>query len=98
MLHDPTSFRDWVLAPPRRASSREIIGRVAAWYQLTPEAIYSSVKTQRLVDARFDAIAAVKLAYPQCSLPKLAMIFRRHHTTIYHALRVRGISTARWRP
>ena len=35
--------------------------------------------------------AAVKMAYPGMSLPMLGRLFKRDHTTLLHALKVRGL-------
>jgi chromosomal replication initiation ATPase DnaA len=48
-------------------------------------------RARPLVQARFDAVAAVKMAYPGMSLPMLGRLFKRDHTTLLHALKVRGL-------
>lgn len=75
-----------------RAPAREIIARVAFWHGVTTEDILSRRKPRKLATARFDAIAAVKIAYPNISSPRLGQLFGgRDHTTILHALRMRGL-------
>lgn len=75
----------------RRAPPRVLIERVAVWHGVEAAAILSHMRHARVVQARFDAIAAVKGAYPAVSLSRLGMIFDRDHTSIYHALKKRGM-------
>ncbi len=76
----------------RRAPSRELIDRVAAWHQLGRADILSKSRRRRLVAARFDAVAAVHAAYPRLSLGALGRIFQRDRTTILNALQSRGFT------
>ena len=95
-----TAWHDWKLytrlanipRPAARTPAREIIERVAAWHQLPSAFILSTSRRRFIVEARFDAIAAVKLAHPSISLHRLGEIFGRDHSTIFDALRKRGIS------
>jgi chromosomal replication initiation ATPase DnaA len=48
-------------------------------------------RARPLVQARFDAVAAVKMAYPGMSLPMLGRLFKRDHTSILAALRKSGL-------
>lgn len=95
---------DWALysrlanipRPAPRMPAREIIERVAAWHGVNVADLMSRSMRQIFIEARFDAIAAVKLVHPHLSLPGLARIFDgRDHTTIFNALRRRGISCSR---
>lgn len=93
--------RDWQIysrlanipRPAPKTPAREIIERVAAWHLVTAAEIMSRSRRQHVVEARFDAVAAVKLVHPQLSLHGLARIFDgRDHTSIWNALQRRGIS------
>jgi chromosomal replication initiation ATPase DnaA len=73
-----------------------IIEMVAAWHGFQVHDILSTNKPTALVEARFDAIAAVRLNCRimgrQMSLPEIGRVFGgRDHTTILHALRMRGL-------
>lgn len=77
---------------PRKASSREIIGRVGVWHGWSREDIVGPRRFRPLSAARADAVVAVKTAYPSLSLNAIGRIFGgRHHTTIMHLLRKRGM-------
>ncbi|MBE1208167.1 helix-turn-helix domain-containing protein [Aminobacter carboxidus] len=80
---------------PYKAPALELIERVAAWHRVSVGDIKSPARSRYIIEARFDAIAAVKIAYPKISLPKLGQMFCRDNSTILHALRVRGISCSR---
>lgn len=71
--------------------ARNLIGRVAAWHGFTVDDVLGPSRARPLVQARFDAVAAVKMAYPGMSLPMLGRLFKRDHTTLLHALKVRGL-------
>lgn len=94
---------DWALysrlanipRPAPRMPAREIIERVAAWHSVPVADVMSRSMRHIVIQARFDAIAAVKHAYPLLSLPKLGQIFRRDHSSIFNALQVRGVSCSR---
>ncbi|GAA2887709.1 chromosomal replication initiation ATPase DnaA [Aminobacter niigataensis] len=95
--------RDWQIycrlanipRPVPRTPAREIIDRVAAWHQVPVSLVLSDDRHRVVVEARFDAIAAVKLAYPGMTSTRLAQTFGRHHTTILDALKRRGLSCLR---
>lgn len=77
---------------PRKASSRELIERVGAWHGIDRKSIIAHDRRRPVVAARFDAIAAVKIAYPHLSMPAIGRLFGgRDHTTIWHALKARGL-------
>lgn len=95
------AWHDWKLysrlanipRPASRTPAREIIERVAAWHNVSVADLMSRSKRQVVIEARFDAIAAVKLVHRHLSLHGLAKIFDgRDHSTIHNALRRRGIS------
>ncbi|AMS41229.1 helix-turn-helix domain-containing protein [Aminobacter aminovorans] len=78
---------------PYKAPARELIERVAAWHSVSVADIKSQARSRYLIEARFDAIAAVKLAYPAMGLQQLGRLFgNRDHSTILNALKRRGIS------
>jgi chromosomal replication initiation ATPase DnaA len=49
-------------------------------------------RDRKVVAARTNAIAAVKAAKPNMSLPQIGRLFRRNFSTIAHALKRMGIS------
>jgi chromosomal replication initiation ATPase DnaA len=80
------------LPSPHRASAGELIARVGAWHGYSRSDIVGPRRFRPVVAARFDAIAAVKQAYPTLSLNALGRIFGgRNHATILNALRQRGM-------
>ncbi len=95
--------RDWQIysrlanipRPAPRTPPRELIERVAAWHQISAGLILSDVRHRLVIEARFDAVAAVKLAHPRISLTRLGEIFDRDHSSVLSALRKRGVSCSR---
>lgn len=88
------------IIPDVQGSARELIGRVAAWHGLTYQDIIGRSRNRAIVEARFDAVAAVYLLRTisgrQFSLPQLGRVFGgRDHTTVLYALRQRGIKFKR---
>jgi chromosomal replication initiation ATPase DnaA len=77
--------------PSTPFDARNLIGRVAAWHGFTVDDVLGPSRARPLVQARFDAVAAVKMAYPGMSLPMLGRLFKRDHTSILAALRKRGL-------
>ena len=75
----------------------DIIQRVAFWHDVTAQEILSDSRLIPIVEARFDAIAAVRIncriAGRRPGLMDLARQFKRDHTSIISALRQRGL---RW--
>ncbi|MDH2313087.1 helix-turn-helix domain-containing protein [Methylobacterium brachiatum] len=78
-----------VLDPEQLAREpKRIIMRVAEAFGVTHADIVGESKTARVVQARWAAIAAVREAWPNKSLPQLGRCFGgRDHTTIMHAIR-----------
>ncbi len=77
---------------PAKAPAREIIDCVAAWHGVDRGTIVGRSRRPLHCVARHDAVAAVWTAYPNLSLAALGRIFDgRDHTTIYHALKMRGL-------
>lgn len=74
-----------------RKPAREIIERVAEYHRMTVGDILDQGRSRKYIEARFDAIAAVRLAYPEKSTPWLGRLFHRDHTSILHALEKRGV-------
>lgn len=104
MLHNPAwafhqtgpvlaTFLDLHPAVPRerRAPPRVLIERVAAWHNMPAAIIMGRRRSRYIIAARFDAIAAVHVAYPKWGLARLGRLFDRDHTTILNALRKRGM-------
>lgn len=70
---------------------KRIIAQVAAEHGRTVADILGVSRLRVIVEARHDAIAAVHVAHPKMSLPRLGRIFGRDHTTILHVLRRKGL-------
>ncbi len=85
-----TLHQEWISRQSFIRSATRIIKGVAAWHDYTIEDILGPSRKAALVTARFDAIVAVKQAFPDLSLPQLGKRFNRDHTTIRTALIVRG--------
>jgi hypothetical protein len=83
------------------AQAKKLIGMVAAWHGLEVEDILGPRRRHPIIAARHDAIEAI---YLNCrrggrrySLPEVGRALgNRDHTTILHALKKRGIPTARY--
>lgn len=75
-----------------------IIARVAAEHKLSPSDLTGPSHKRAVVRARYEAMLAVRLAYPGWSLKRIGQVFGdRDHTTIRSALRQMGVvSRARW--
>jgi chromosomal replication initiation ATPase DnaA len=76
-------------------SPNTIIQQVAFWHGLTAHEILSDSRLIPIVEARFDAIVAVRIncrvGGKRPGLMDLARQFRRDHTSIISALRQRGL-------
>jgi hypothetical protein len=72
-----------------------IIQQVAFWHGVSVNEVMSDSRLIPIVEARFDAIAAVRIncriAGRRPGLMDLARQFKRDHTTIISALRQRGL-------
>ena len=73
-----------------------IIEQVAFWHGMTPADVVADSRKVPVIEARFDAIAAVavncRIAGRPPTLDALGRFFKRHHTSIYQALRQRGLA------
>lgn len=87
-----------VFLEPKRSSAIQIIEHVAAWYGLTANDVLSQNREHRMIDCRFDAIAAVAVNFPELSTPAIGRIFGRDHSTILHALKKRGLAGRKAKP
>jgi hypothetical protein len=75
----------------KRTHIKHLIATAAAANGVTYEAIMSRARPRDVCRARFDAIAAVSAAYPDMSFPRIGKIFNRDHSSIVHALMMRGV-------
>lgn len=75
----------------KRAHIKHLIAKAAADNGVSYEDIMSRARPQNICRARFDAIAAVANAYPDMSFPRIGRIFQRDHSSIVHALMMRGV-------
>lgn len=69
-----------------REKIRLIVSVVADEHGLTAKDIYEPGRFAHIHAARRAAIRAVAAAYPTLSAPQIGRLFRRHHTTVLHAL------------
>lgn len=77
---------------PEPQTVRQIIAAVAKEHGLTHDDVVGKSRNVNIVAARHEAIEAVHRARPKLSLNGIARYFgNRHHTTILHALKKRGI-------
>ncbi len=74
--------------PEKKMPVQEIISNIAAVHGIPVEAIMSPRRDRQAVNARFDAIVAVRNEHPHLSLTQMGKIFKRDHTSLIHALRV----------
>jgi chromosomal replication initiation ATPase DnaA len=81
--------------PAKGMRVAEIITSVAAVHGIPVEAIMSPRRDRRAVDARFDAIVAVRNEHPHLSLTQLGRVFRKDHTSILHCLKVMAARASR---
>ena len=75
-----------------RTEAQQIIADIAHKHGLTYADIVGKSRRRRIIEARFDAVAAVKTARPMMSLNQLGRLFRRDHTSALAALRKRGLA------
>jgi chromosomal replication initiation ATPase DnaA len=74
-----------------RTEMQKIIDEIARQHGVTYADIVGPSRRIKIVEARYDAIAAVKIARPAISLHQLGRLFRRDHTSAHSALRKRGL-------
>lgn len=80
--------------PEKGMRVAEIISNIAAVHGIPVEAIMSPRRDRQAVNARFDAIVAVRNEHPHLSLTQMGRIFRKDHASIHYALSKRGAKTA----
>ena len=77
-----------VLDPEKLAREpKRIIARVALAFGVTAAEVLGRSRTRVIVRVRWAAIAEVRAAHPNYSLPHLGRLFGQDHTTILNALR-----------
>lgn len=79
------------LVNTKRAHIKALIAKAAADNGVSYDDIMGRARPQKICRARFDAIAAVAAAYPDMSFPRIGKIFQRDHSSIVHALMMRGV-------
>jgi chromosomal replication initiation ATPase DnaA len=72
--------------------AREI---VAGLYGITADQLNVKTRQFKIFKARHAAICAIKLRWPEASLPFIAKFFDVDHTTVMHALKQYGIETSK---
>ena len=75
-----------------RTEMQKIIDEIARQHGVTYADIVGPSRRIKIVEARYDAIAAVKLARPEITLNQIGNIFKRDHTSALWALRKRGLA------
>lgn len=75
-----------------RTEAQQIIADVAHQHGFTYEDILSPSRSAKIVEARFDAIAAVAIAKPHLSKGQIGKMFRRDPKTILNAFYRRGLA------
>lgn len=75
-----------------RTEMQKIIDEIASQHGVTYADIVGPSRQRKIKEARFDAIAAVKLARPALTLNQIGNIFKRDHTSAMWALRKRGLA------
>ena len=78
-------------AQTKRAHIKALIAKAAQDNGVSYDAVMSRARPRDVCRARFDAIAAVSAAYPDMSFPRIGKIFNRDHSSIVHALMMRGV-------
>lgn len=81
--------------PPKKMPVQEIISNIAAVHGIPVAAIMSPRRDRQAVNARFDAIVAVRNEHPHLSLTQLGRVFRKDHTSILHCLKVMAAKASR---
>jgi hypothetical protein len=76
-----------------RERIKSIISETCKRHGVSYEQVMSRCRIRSLVDARHEAIAEVKRAYPLMSLLHMGRIFKRDHTTLIFALKKQGVSS-----
>lgn len=71
--------------------AREI---VVGLYGISVAQLNAKTRQHRIFKARHAAICAIKLRWPEASLPFIAKFFDVDHTTVMYALKQHGIDTA----
>lgn len=71
--------------------AREIVANI---FGIPVERLNEKTRRHHIYKARHAAICAVKLRWPDASLPFIAQRFDVDHTTVMHVLRRNGIDTA----
>lgn len=74
-------------APSKRLTVREIAAIAAGLYGMAPEDVLGSSARRKVAHIRMRAMWAAKQLDPERSLNQIGRPFRRHHTTVIHALR-----------
>lgn len=68
-------------------STLEIIQTIATEQGVTVEQILSPLRSKPVTRARHMAMAAIRVARPQLSLPVIGRMFGRDHTSVLHGIR-----------
>ncbi|TIP70564.1 MAG: hypothetical protein E5X53_26235 [Mesorhizobium sp.] len=75
-----------------RTEAQQIIADIAHQHGLTYEDMLSPSRRVEIVEARFDAIAAVAIAKPHLPKGQIGKMFRRDPKTILNAFYRRGLA------
>lgn len=75
--------------PEKKMPVKEIVANIAAVHNLPVDALLGPRRDKIAVAARFAAIWAIRDEYPGMPTTHIGRIFKRDHTSIIHAFRVR---------
>src|SRR5688572_8224522 len=77
-----------VSPPPVATSMREIAREIAIRRGVSVEDLRGDRRFKKIAKARQEAMYWAKARVPSRSLPMIAHVFRRDHTTVLHGIRV----------
>ena len=75
-------------------SIKDAILIISALYDVHQDEIIGKSRKVKHIEPRHAAMCAVKIMWPDASLPYIGRYFARDHTTVLHALRKNGVLTA----
>ncbi|BCH33218.1 hypothetical protein MesoLjLc_51480 [Mesorhizobium sp. L-8-10] len=75
--------------PPLPLRVKKLITMIGVWHGVTYEEIVGESRSRKVVEARFDAMAEVKLHRPDWSLPRIGEVFNKDHTCVLNAVKQR---------
>jgi len=80
-----------VMFGPPKPTGFTVARRVARRYGLTLEDIQGECKDRRMVEIRWETIAAIRRMHPGSTLHQIGRVVKKDHTTVLHALKKMGM-------